>query len=410
MNADSPSAEARERNGLDSETADRTLGHFAPMAEARQQALDGCRTVLVNHFREAGYRLVDTPLLFPSNTFLDFSGEGIRGHLYLTTDGEGRELCLRPEFTIPVCLAYLNGGGGGKQAEYAYCGPVFRTAQGGPGQRIQSGLESFGRPDTAAADAEVLVRSVLAADAAGFKNIDVRLGDAGLLARLLEVLEVPAHWQRRLKRGLERGLGAAVVREETPAATADHSGVIAALSGADQRGARALVEDLLSIAGIVSVGGRSAGEIADRFLNQVADRASPAFGVEQRQILERYLSIVDHPDDAALELRRLASAAKLDLEAALDLFDERTNFLAVHELSVERIVFDAAFARNLDYYTGFVFEARHAPRTGQDPAIVIGGGRYDRLAQALGSADPVAAVGASIWVDRLSPAAEPADA
>ena len=390
---------------MDFETAERSRGTTTPSAEQRTQALDVRRARLLKAFHDAGYRSVETPLLFPSATFLDFSGEAIRSRLFLTTDAAGRELCVRPEYTIPVCLAFIDSGLCGKQASYAYCGPVFRAEADGPGQRLQAGLESFGRDDTASADAEVLVIAVQAAAQAGFSDIAVRTGDAGLLARLLDVLDVPANWQRRLKRGLDQGLGAAAVAAAPPPTGPDHSGVVAALTGTDQNGARALVEDLLSIAGIATVGGRSAGEIAERFLTQVAAKASPGFGDEQRRVIERYLRITGPLDDAASQLRSLAADAGLDLEAALDLFEERTNFLAVHDLAVDSLTFDGAFARNLDYYTGFIFEARRA--RGE---VVIGGGRYDRLAQSLGAAEPVAAVGASIWVERLLEAKDAADA
>ena len=42
------------------------------------------------------------------------------------------------------------------------------------------------------------------------------------------------------------------------------------MARSDPKAAHALVTDLLSIAGINAVGGRSVGEIADRFLEQAA--------------------------------------------------------------------------------------------------------------------------------------------
>ena len=157
--------------------------------------------------------------------------------------------------------------------------------------------------------------------------------------------------------------------------------------------------DLLSIAGIAAVGGRSVGEIADRFLSQVAQGAAPDFGDERRQVLDAFFAVSGEPDRASGQLRALADEAGLDLGRALDLFDERTGFIAAQGVDLGRLVFRTAFARNLDYYTGFVFEAHGGAAEGP----VIGGGRYDRLAQALGSPDPIPAVGASIWLDRLSP-------
>ncbi len=65
------------------------------------------------------------------------------------------------------------------------------------------------------------------------------------------------------------------------------------------------------------------------------------------------------------------------------------------------MIFSASFARRLDYYSGFVFEARHAAASGP----VIGGGRYDRLLKTLGAKEDIAAVGAAIWIDRLASAA-----
>lgn len=387
---------------MDLTTGQRTRTSYAPAGDVRQQTFEKRRGTLLNYLQDAGYKYVDTPILGPSATFLDFSGEAIRSRLCLASDAFGRELCLRPEHTIPVCVAHIRVDVG-KQADYAYCGPVFRAEEGGPGQFLQAGLESFGRTDTASADAEILVLALQGAAKAGFTEVDVRLGDAGLLSNLVEALRLPPALQRRLKRGLDKGLGIAALDGEMHPAGADHSGVIAALTGTDHQGARALVEDLLSIAGIASVGGRSAAEIADRFLTQVAAKVSPAFGIEQRQVLERYLAIAGHPDDVSIDLRTLASDAKLDLGRSLELFDDRTNFIAVHDLEMERLVFDASFARNLDYYTGFVFEARHAAADPMTAEVVVGGGRYDRLAQSLGAAQPIPAVGAAIWVERLGP-------
>ena len=46
--------------------------------------------------------------------------------------------------------------------------------------------------------------------------------------------------------------------------------MLAALAGSDPKAAHHLVTDLLSIAGIAAVGGRSVDEIAERFLEQAA--------------------------------------------------------------------------------------------------------------------------------------------
>ena len=95
------------------------------------------------------------------------SGEEVRRRLFLTADAAGEELCLRPEYTIPVCRAYLSSDKAGKIAEYSYLGPVFRARAGQVGEQTQTGLESFGRRDAEAADAEVFSLAMEAATAAG---------------------------------------------------------------------------------------------------------------------------------------------------------------------------------------------------------------------------------------------------
>jgi ATP phosphoribosyltransferase regulatory subunit len=279
---------------------------------------------------------------------------------------------------------------------------VFRFRDGGSGEFVQAGLESYGRADTAAADAEILSLSLEGVHAAGGRNLSVRYGDAGLLHALLDALQLPSNWQRRLKRGLDRGADLDAILAEAPGGVAAHDGVLGALAGVDEKGARSLVTDLLAIAGIASVGGRSPAEIAERFLAQVALRTAPPFGVEQRAVLRSFLAVTGDPDEAGAALRALAVDAAFDLARELDLFDERASFLAADGVDFARLTFSAALARNLDYYTGFVFEAR---AEGVLDGPVVGGGRYDRLTQALGG-PAIPAVGAAIWPARITQAAK----
>ena len=94
-----------------------------------------------------------------------------------------------------------------------------------------------------------------------------------------------------------------------------------------------------------------------------------------------------------------AASSGLDLAAVLDGFDARLNFLAARGLDISRLEFSAGFARNLDYYTGFVFEAFDPGSPDARP--LVGGGRYDRLMRTLGAGEDIPAVGAAIWCDRL---------
>jgi len=177
----------------------------------------------------------------------------------------------------------------------------------------------------------------------------------------------------------------------------EYQGVLAAMAGSDPKAARALVTDLLSIAGISAVGGRSVGEIAERFLEQAALGSANALPRETRALIEKFLTISGDPDAAAVELRTLATDAKIDLGAALDLFESRAGFLAARGVDVARIKFSTAFGRGLDYYTGFVFELHEA---GGANGPLVAGGRYDGLLTRLGSKSQIPAVGFAVWIER----------
>src|ERR671931_1816941 len=109
----------------------------------------------VASYERAGYRRVTPAIVQPAEPFLDLSGEDIRRRMFLTTDPDGNELCLRPDLTIPVSRDYLASGAAGEPAGFCYLGPVFRHRGDAPAEFVQAGIESFGRHDTAAADAEM---------------------------------------------------------------------------------------------------------------------------------------------------------------------------------------------------------------------------------------------------------------
>ena len=363
-----------------------------PFADDRQR-----QDALIAHLVGAGYQRCEPPLLQPAAAFFE-SGEDMRGRLYLTSDATGAEFCLRPEYTIPVCRHYLASSERGQPMAYSYCGPVFRLRRDGPGEFVQAGIESLGRTDREAADAEILALSLEAAALATPARFATTIGDVGLFSDLLDALAIPSQWRRRITRGLAQGKSLSAILDAPRNGAIDHSGVLAALEGVDKKGARIFVEDLLAIAGIASVGGRTAAEIADRFLEQAALKGGSGVEAQARDVIERYLAIDADPDEAASALRALVDEGKLDMAVSLERFEHRLGFIAARGIAVGEMRFSARLIRNLDYYTGFVFETRDAAQPGSTP--LVGGGRYDRLMTTLGATTEVPAVGAALWADR----------
>jgi len=359
---------------------------------------------LIASYERAGYARVSPAILQPADPFLDLAGEDIRRRLYLTTDESGREFCLRPDLTIPVVREYLASANAGRPANFCYLGPVFRQWGVTAGEFLQGGIESFGRTDKAAADAEMVSLALEATAHYGLAEPDIRMGDVALFSELVAALDLAPAWKRRLvkhfnhKSNLAEDLNRLVLSGTN--ARPEYQGVLAALAGSDPGAARALVTDLLSIGGITAVGGRSVGEIADRFLEQAALGAATSLPQATRALIERFLAIKGDPDEALAELAALAADAKLDLDPALDLLESRTGFLAARGVDVKQIRFATAFGRGFDYYTGMVFEL-HDP-SGRADSQLVAGGRYDGLPTMLGARSQIPAVGLAAWIEQLA--------
>jgi ATP phosphoribosyltransferase regulatory subunit len=357
---------------------------------------------LLLSFARADYLRAEPAILQPAEPFLDLSGEDIRKSLYLTADASGEELCLRPDLTIPVARDYLASSRAGQPAGFSYLGPVFRYRGNRPSEFLQAGIESFGRQDRAAADAEMLGLALEAAAAFGLTDVEIRTGDVALFNALIEALDLYPVWKRRLIKDFNRKISLEQDLERLTIATVssrtEYEGVLAALAGSDRKAALALVTDLMSIAGTTNVGGRTVSEIADRFLEQSTLKGA-ALPRDALGIITRFLAIAGDPGDAAAQLRALAKDTKLNITAAIDEFERRVKFMTERGIDARLTRFSTSFGRGLDYYTGFEFEL-HAKGNGVEP--LIAGGRYDGLLKRLGAPVPIPAVGFSVWVEAFA--------
>jgi ATP phosphoribosyltransferase regulatory subunit len=392
MTHSDPTVPKREAGPASSDAGTPRCAHAGAKADGER---------LIALFAKSGFARVEPPVLQPIEPFLDLSGEELRRRMFVTTDAEGRELCLRPEYTIPVSRLHLNREDAPSSAAYAYLGPVFRFRPGETGEFRQAGIEDFGREDREAADAEILDMALEALNELGAGATATRIGDVGLFTALVAAMRLSGATARRLRRNYATGkTDASALRALAPQSAIEnrHAGLLAALQGQDPAAARLFVEDVLSIAGIATLGGRSANQIAARFLEQASSEPS-GLSPEQIALFERFLAIEGHPDAAADRLRSFAAEAKLDMSAAIDRLEIRNGFMEARGIDLASLNVATGFGRNLDYYTGFVFEIAEA-RQGTKP--LVGGGRYDGLLQRLGAAESVPAVGCSIWLDRVA--------
>ncbi|MBB3996650.1 ATP phosphoribosyltransferase regulatory subunit [Aureimonas pseudogalii] len=359
---------------------------------------------LARLFHAAGAVTVSTPILQRAEPYLDTAGEDLRRRIFLTRGEAGETLCLRPDFTIPVCLAHI-AGGEGLPRRYAYHGLVFRQHRDGAAEFRQAGIESLGDDDRAAADARTLADALAGLGACGIAEtapLEIVLGDQALFEAFLGALALPAGWQRRLVRTFGRDdlLDAALnaLAREGEASSARLPPEIRALVEAGSVKALAdHVAGLMEEGGLPPHRGRTPREIAVRLFEKVElaeTRMTPASLARLRRFLALDCPLAEAPG----ALAALEADTGVDLGPALAFFRQRNDALAAAGVDLGRLRYRAAFGRAIDYYTGLVFEAR---RPGAAEPLA-GGGRYDRLVGYLGAARPIPAVGFSLWLDRIS--------
>ncbi len=344
-----------------------------------------------------GTEPVDMPVIQPAEPFLDMAGEDLRRRIFMTESETGESLCLRPEFTIPVCLSHIENATGTPR-RYSYLGEVFRQRRDGPNEFYQAGIEDLGDPETARADARAI--SEAAAILKGLVSAPVHtvLGDQALFEAVVAGLGLPSGWQKRLIHafGNMAQLEALLSRLARPEEVRGLSPEIQSLLAAgDDAALIAHIDQTMVETGYSTNASRSPADIARR-LRAKLSLAKASLDPAAIETLRNFLSLSVPLSEASSALSAFAMRAGLDLGPALKQFEARVAALAAAGIDLAAITYRAAFGRPLDYYTGLVFEM-----TGADGAVLAGGGRFDRLLTLLGAESHIPAVGFALWLDRI---------
>ena len=374
------------------------------------EALEALAQRLMGAFTRAGYERIAPAIIQPADVLLDVVGEDLRGRTYVFTDPEGAELCLRPDLTVPTCRVHLERHpNGDRAARYCYSGSAFRyqsmsTDRAHPREFRQAGIESFAAPDREQDDAAVCALTIAAMREAGLQEVSLRLGDLGLFTALINALPVPERWRRRLKHQFWRP---EAFRAELNRLTSGGAGqtpnlpraLVERLDPSDLAVAEGLVLEHLEQEGIDLIGTRSAAEIAERLLAEAADMREQPLPRETAVLIESYVAVKGPVQETVTRVDGLMRGRGIDISAGLAAFQRRLDLLAKAGVDLAGAEFSAEFGRNLEYYTGFVFEVI-APALGPK-SPVAGGGRYDELLADVGAPTNVPAVGSSIHTERL---------
>ena len=350
------------------------MTHAALLSDTRLEAIRA-------PFRETGAAWVQPPVLQPLSLVLDLAGEALRSRLFVLQAAGGEEVCLRPDFTTPVARLHLASGAA--SGDYAYEGLVFRASADEPEEILQVGIERFA-PDAddaqrAADDASLTDLVWRAARAGDRPDLSLRLGDAGLFPAFVETLGLNPVLASRLVRAAVRPsrLAAELSRGEGRPLEVQDGDVIARRLGVlapDE--AAALLEEIWSLAGITSVGGRSAAEIAGRLVRRSEAARAPALSPAQADAVRAFLAVRETPRRALVALGDLAPHGSA-LRARIGGWAARLDRIEALSAGSAPAVFEAAPRGDFAYYDGLVIEVL-SERLGPDRPVAAGG-RYDGL-------------------------------
>jgi ATP phosphoribosyltransferase regulatory subunit len=370
-------------------------------SSAEREALARQNAAIMAVFERAGFEHIAPDIIQPADIFLERSGEDIRARTFVFTDPDGNELCLRPDLTVPACRYHLSTAANpASEKRYCYLGAAFRFPDEAlsPQEFNQAGLEWFGGDDPVAAEARVIKLALSALEAAGLSQLKVTLGDLGLFNALLDDMPLPERWRRRLRHQFWRPHAFRALLDNFSKPPAQkRTSISENVDAVNMDDPAAAVARRLAALNLPLVTARSVEDIAQRLSEKLADRSEPPLPEAMVTLIERYLALSGPATEIPARLAALAATSRF--AGARAWFEKRLEVLEDQGLNPRRFHFNAGFGRELEYYTGLVFQIDVESRN--QPVTVAGGGRYDELLGDLGAPSKIPAVGCAIHTERV---------
>ena len=328
--------------------------------------------------KSRGYKYIELDAVIGANQIIQRSGENFRQYMFSFQDPNGNEMCLRPDLTIVSCLRYLKNKTKTKEKIF-YSGQAFRKIEDKEGKiiRNQIGYEIIGSKSIKQDDNEIIQTSIRTIQKIKKTKLKIEIGNIKLFNLLLNKLKLPTRWKLRLSRHFwrEKYFESLLKRLET------NSDIDSLTVEVDKKRYNKMKSENQN----QIIGGRKISEILNRFNNKIKDPRKFAEGKKNASIIREYLKISCSINLARKKLNNFFSKYKIKI----DLKDEF--FPIKNQLGKNKIIFSTNFGRELEYYTGMVFNIKDQSNTN-----LIQGGRYDNLLSNLGSKRKILAVGAAI--------------
>ena len=339
---------------------------------------------IINVFKKDGFILSEPDVLLDSDYIIQRSGENFRKLMLTFEDDTGKSVCLRPDLTVASCIKYLKDNSKANSKIF-YSGQAYRRSNNLKDKVVndQLGIEILGSKNKSTDDLKVLKTIVSSIKKIKITNTSIKVSDVSLFQKLIDSLTIPERWKVRLKRHFWRPqyFEDLLNRLET------NSDIDPAAINLDKK----KFSEMKKLDQSKEIANRKISEILSRFDRKIKDPRS--FGENKKivKIIREFLKINCSIDQLDKNLKNFVKKNNLSNNILKDLSNLK-NFSKINS----KIIFSTNFGRDIEYYTGIVFEIYNSSKK-----EIARGGRYDDLLKSLGSKKSISAVGAAINLNNL---------
>ena len=332
--------------------------------------------LIIKTFKNSGFTLSEPDILLESEHIIERSGEKFRSSMLIFESKNGKTMCLRPDLTVASCINYLQKK---TKSKIYYSGQAYRRSDQENSDLIndQLGIEIFGSKNQVQDDYKVITTILNSAKKIKSKKIQIKIGDVSLFKSLINSLDMPERWKLRLIRHFWRPK----YFEDLLKRLEKNSDIDAETFDADKK----RFYEMQNMSQEKVIAGRSISEILNRFNKKMKDPRSFNEGKKVVRIIRSFLKINCKLSQLEKKLQNFAKENNLKK----DIFSEFKSIKNLKKLKQE-VNFITNFGRDLEYYTGIVFEVLAGKKE------IARGGRYDGLLKSLGAKKNIPAVGAAI--------------
>ena len=331
---------------------------------------------IIKNFKSNGFVLSEPDILLDSDYIIERSGEKFRSSMLTFNREDGKTMCLRPDLTVASCISFLQKKSSSK---IYYSGQAYRRSGNKSKNFIndQLGIEILGSKDQIHDDFRIISTILSSAKKIKKTKIKIKVGNINLFKSLINALDMSERWKLRLIRHFWRPN----YFDELLKRLENNTDIDAVTFDADKKRFYEMKKrDQDNV-----VAGRSISEILKRFDKKLKDPRSFVEGKQIVKIIKSFLKI--NCKLSELDEKLLYFAKKNNLKK--NIFKDLKSILNLKKLNQD-INFIANFGRDVEYYTGIVFEIFSGKKE------IARGGRYDDLLKSLGAKKNTPAVGAAI--------------